>query len=225
MNNSQFAAHLAAQHTRQQSTHIAIQAANLSHRNAALLASFHRALQEKGIEFPAVVSQTVVTVTEKVDDGQIIRAMSEPLLAIVERILREPELMYRVDDRKWEEIVAAIYDQSGLFDSVTLTKRSADGGRDVIAEKKGFCSLRVLESVKRYTPGHVVLANDVRALLGVLNADTKASKGVVSTTWKFAPKIWEDQAIMQYVPYRLELIDRDALLNRFEEWSRGSRLR
>ena len=147
--------------------------------------------------------------------------MSGPFLAIVECILREPELIYQVEPRKWEEIVAAIYDESGFFDSVILTKRSADGGRDVIAEKKGFCSLRILESVKRYTPGHIVPADDVRSLLGVLNADPNASKGIVSTTWEFAPKIWEDQAIMQYVPNRLELINRDALLKRFEEWSRG----
>ena len=36
----------------------------------------------------------------------------------------------------------------------------------MIAIKPGFLSLRVLDQCKAYSPGHVVTANDVRAMAG-----------------------------------------------------------
>jgi restriction system protein len=118
----------------------------------------------------------------------------------------DPSLIYQIDPRKWEEIIAASYQESGLFDEVILTQRSNDGGKDVIALKKGYGSVRFVESVKRYKPGNEVTADDVRSL-GFLLSDPKNSKGIVSTTWKFAPKIEEDPLIKQFMPYRLELVD------------------
>jgi Restriction endonuclease len=46
----------------------------------------------------------------------------------------------------------------------------------------------VIEQVKAYKPMHLVTANDVRALIGVL-AGHGASKGCLSTTSDFAPMI------------------------------------
>jgi restriction system protein len=56
------------------------------------------------------------------------------------------------------------------FDEVTLTPRSGDLGRDVIAVKRGLGTVRVIDQVKAYGPSHLVTADDVRALLGVLRA-------------------------------------------------------
>jgi len=47
----------------------------------------------------------------------------------------------------WEEIIAGAYKKAG-FDEVTLTPRSGDLGRDVIAIKKGLGSVRVIDQVK-----------------------------------------------------------------------------
>lgn len=170
-------------------------------------------------EFPVFVSQTVVIPYDKTFEGELIRAQTIPLIAILKKIMEAPARMYDVDPRKWEEIIAATYDQSGLFDEVTLTPRSGDLGRDVIAVKKGFGSVRLIESVKRYKPGHVVSADEVRALLGVLLSDQKATKGVVSTTWEFAPKIAEDMFIKPHVPYRLELVNGTALVARLNKYA------
>jgi len=90
----------------------------------------------------------------------------------------------------------------------------------VIAVKKGFGSVRLIESVKRYTPNHFVTAEEVSALIGGLLKDPKASKGIVSTTWKFAPKIEEDPGIVQFMPTRLELVNGNALLERMEEYTK-----
>ena len=62
------------------------------------------------------------------------------------------------------------------------------------------------------TAGHVVTANDVRAMLGVLAAEPNVAKAFVTTTSDFAPGIYADPRFTQFMPYRLERRPRDALL-------------
>ena len=52
---------------------------------------------------------------------------------------------------------------------------------------------------------------DVRALAGVLHGDQKASKGMVTTTSDFAPKIATDPYLAPLMPYCLELMNGDSL--------------
>jgi restriction system protein len=170
--------------------------------------------------FPVLVSQAVIIPYQKTSDGHLIRAATLPLLAIIKMIREDPSRMYQIDPRKWEEIIAATYDESGQFDEVTLTPRSGDRGQDVIAVKKGFGSVRLIESVKRYTPGHVVTAAEVDGLIAGLTKDLKASKGIVSTTWEFAPRIWDDPGIVQLIPTRLELVNGTDLLARLAEYTK-----
>ena len=110
-----------------------------------------------------------------------------------------------MDPRQFEELMAAAYEECGY--QVTLTPRSGDHGRDLIAVKRGFGAIKVLNQVKRYKPNHVVSADDARALLGVLVGDPAASKGVLTTTSSFAPRILDDPAIGNAVPTRLQLIN------------------
>lgn len=137
---------------------------------------------------------------------------------IVKLMLEDPSAMFRIDPRKWEEIIAGSYEAAGF--KVTLTPRSGDYGRDIIACREGFGSLRFIESVKRYTPGHVVTADDVRSLLAVLLSDQQATKGIVSTTWQFAPKIKDDPYIKPHIHYRLELVDGKGLIERFRTYGK-----
>ena len=99
---------------------------------------------------------------------------------------------------------------------MTLTPRSGDLGRDVIAIKKGIGSVRVIEQVKAYTPPRLVTANDVRALVGVLELDG-AAKGFLSTTSDFAPKITSDALLKKVIPSRIQLINGTELFARLEE--------
>jgi restriction system protein len=124
-------------------------------------------------------------------------------------------LIFKLDPFKLEELVAGMYERQGF--EVTLTPRSGDFGRDVIAVKPGFGTVRLIESVKRYGPDHRVPANDVRALLGVLAGDPRASKGIVTTTSDFAPRIAEDPFIQPFIPFRLELVNGTDLLKRFAD--------
>jgi hypothetical protein len=88
---------------------------------------------------------------------------------------------------------------------VVLTPRRNDKGRDIIASKPGFGSIRFIDQVKAYAPNHRVTADDVRALVGVLTLDQNVSKGIVTTTSQFAPGIEKDENIKRLLPYRLEL--------------------
>jgi restriction system protein len=103
-------------------------------------------------------------------------------------------------------MIAAAFDQDG-YDEVTLTPRSGDHGRDVIAIKKGIGCIRIINSVKAYAPGNLVRPDDVRALAGVLHGDQKASKGMITTTSDFAPSIETDPYLAPLMPYRLELMN------------------
>ncbi len=169
--------------------------------------------------FPVIVSQAVIIPYEKTFEGELIRAITIPLLDIIQKIMEDPSRMYQIDPRKLEEIIAATYEQSGLFDEVTLTPRSGDRGKDLIVVKRGFGSVRFVESVKRYTPGHVVTAEEVDALIGVMNKQPQTSKGIISTTWEFAPKIMDDPDIARLVPTRLELVNGKALVERFKMYT------
>jgi hypothetical protein len=103
----------------------------------------------------------------KTSDGHIIEAVTLPWFDIVGALLKDPELAFALPWGRLEEIVAGAYKRAG-FEEVTLTPRSGDAGRDVIATKYGLGTIRVIESVKRYGRGKLVNHDDVRALLGVL---------------------------------------------------------
>src|SRR5262249_58606614 len=110
---------------------------------------------------------------------------------------------------KWEEIVAGAFNKAQY--EVTLTPRSGDHGRDVIAIKRGVGCIKIIGSVKRYAPGNLVGYDEIRALLGVLSGERDASKGIITTTSGFPPKIADDPFIAPFMPTRLELMDGEKL--------------
>jgi len=165
-------------------------------------------------ESTSLLLQSVIVPGAKTDEGQLIEAVSLPWFKIIELFSKDSSAIYQISDRKWEEIIAGAYKEAG-FDKVTLTPRSGDYGRDVIAVKVGLGSIRVIDQVKAYSPGHLVTANDVRALFGVLQGDG-ASKGFLTTTSDFAPRIRDDPFIKPFIPSRLELINGNALLERLK---------
>jgi restriction system protein len=163
----------------------------------------------------SIVLQTVVLAGEKTSAGQLIEAVAIPWFDLIRLIQENPATAFEISPRKWEEIVAGAYKKAG-FDEVTLTPSSGDLGRDVIAVKRGIGIVRVIDQVKAYKPGVLVTANDVRALMGVLHGDG-ASKGFVTTTSDFAPRLRTDPLLMPFMPSRLELINGSQLFARLSE--------
>ncbi len=162
---------------------------------------------------PPISFGAVVTVERKVPDGEIIKLMDPYYTQLLDAIRKDPDFIYQIDHRMWEEVIAASYERAG-FDPVILTPRSGDLGRDVIAIKKGFGSVKFIDQVKAYKPGHLVTADEVRAFLFVIQAEEDTSKGFFTTTSEFAPRIVKDRLIKPYLSARLELINKGKLLER-----------
>jgi restriction system protein len=164
---------------------------------------------------PSLLLQTVIVPGARTNEGTLIEAVALPWFDIIAFLKTDPSIAFQLSWEKWEEIIAGAYKKAG-FEEVTLTPRSGDHGRDVIAIKKGICSVRVIDQVKAYKPPHLVDANDVRALVGVLHGDG-ASKACLSTTSDFAPMIKTDPLIVPFIPTRLELVNGPTLFARLEE--------
>lgn len=177
-----------------------------------------RATGTASLDKSSLLLQGLLLPGDKTDEGQLIRAVAPAWFEIIRLLQDDPEAAFRIPARKWEEIVAGAYEKSG-FDQVTLTPASGDLGRDVIAVKRGIGRVRVIDQVKAYKPGHLVSANDVRALMGILEPDG-ASKGFVTTTSDFAPKLRDDPLIIPLIPARLELVNGEQLLARLKVLAR-----
>jgi len=109
-------------------------------------------------------------------------------LVLLDRALRDPEIMRRINAREFEGFVAALVEQLG-FDDVVLTPRSGDEGRDVLATKRihGISVMCAFEC-KKYAPNRPVGPDIARALLGTItHSRTRVAKGILVTTSYFTP--------------------------------------
>jgi restriction system protein len=143
-------------------------------------------------------------------EGLLVESTSFVWADILRKLKYNWSRAYEIPADKWEELVAGAYKKAG-FDEVVLTPRSADHGRDVIAVRKGIGCIKIIGSVKAYKPGHLVAYDDVRALLGVLSGERDASKGIITTTSDFPPRITSDPFIAPFLPTRLELMNGEQL--------------
>ncbi|NQT17453.1 MAG: restriction endonuclease [Planctomycetes bacterium] len=160
-----------------------------------------------------ILLKAVVVPGDKTTEGQLIRAVAIPWFEIVRLLEKDPDFAHKIDWRRWEEIIAGAYEQAG-FDEVILTPRSGDKGRDVVATKRGLGCIRFFDQVKAYSPSHLVDADEVRSMIGVITGAGNVSKGIITTTSNFAPGVEKDEYIKPLIPYRLELKPRDKLI----EW-------
>jgi restriction system protein len=93
------------------------------------------------------------------------------------------EIFNDIDPYQFEHIIEALYNEMGY--TTTMTKKTHDGGKDIIAEGKEIGKReKILIQCKKQ--GKNVNVETTRALLGVVS-DSKATKGVLVTTAEFTP--------------------------------------
>lgn len=108
---------------------------------------------------------------------EIVQDTNEELIA---QLASQPDLMYGLNPRKFEEIVARLFEKRGF--KVTLTPASKDGGFDFFAELRNpITSLLVVAECKRYSRERKVGIEVVRGLHSVLETN-KANKALVITS-------------------------------------------
>jgi restriction system protein len=171
---------------------------------------------------PSLTLKALLIPGSNTEQGLLVRAVAVPWFEIMKMLRQDPAAVYQLDWRRWEEIIAGAYTRAG-FDEVILTPRSGDGGKDIIATKRGIGSIRIFDQVKAYKPTHLVDADEVRAMIGVITGHQNVSKGIITTTSDFAPRVVDDPSIAAFVPYRLELKPREPLLTWLEELSTSAR--
>jgi len=150
---------------------------------------------------PEVVVKAILELGDRTKEGVLVTAVAIPWFEIIRMLQRDPQEILSISTRQWEEIIAGAYTRAG-FDEVILTPRSGDFGRDVVATRYGVGSIRIFDQVKAYKPGNLVTAEEVRAMLGVITGAQNVSKGVITTTSTFAPRIVDDPYISPYLPHR-----------------------
>ena len=154
---------------------------------------------------PSVLLKSVLLEFERsTDEGRLVKQPRATWFEISKHLRKSPEFRFAfpAEPTAFEEFLAGVYHVDG-WDAVTLTPPSGDKGRDVIAVTTALPTSRVLVQAKAYAEKHLVPADDVRALYGVLMLDQGASKGVVTTTSDFAPGIASE--FRRVISYQLEL--------------------
>jgi len=152
-----------------------------------------------------LLQHEIIVVGSKTNEGQIIEAVTPAWFAVLNKIIRDQISLYEFSKhaREFEEMIAGAYERDGW--TVVLTPRSGDKRVDIIVARREPVEIRMVDQVKAYSPNYPVTAEDVDVMLGVLNRDPGATKGVITTTSQFAPGIEKEEGIKKFIPYRLEL--------------------
>jgi restriction system protein len=155
---------------------------------------------------PSLTVSSFIIPERAVHEGVLIRSTSDLWTEIVQKLGSDWSQAFHLKPEQWEELIAGAFKKAG-YDDVTLTPRSGDHGRDVIAVKHGVGCVKIIGSVKAYKPGLLVDYDAIRALLGVMSGERDVSKGIITTTSDFPPRVGEDPFIKPFIPTRLELIN------------------
>ena len=103
-----------------------------------------------------------------------------PLIA---DLATSPDLLYSLNPRRFEELVAELLSRRGM--KTTLTPATRDGGRDILAVSETDMGRHLyLVECKRYAKHRPVDVSIVRELYGVLTAE-RATAGLIVTTSYF----------------------------------------
>ena len=134
--------------------------------------------------------------------------------SLVDYFVQHPEEMKTMDRWRFEELIAGLFDAFGY--EVELTKRTRDGGVDIIALKDAEVSEKYLIQAKRPEPHNPIGVRCVREILGVKEIK-RANKAILATTTYFSkPAIIESEQ----VKWDLELRDYQGLIRWFEDYQK-----
>ncbi|MFH1701372.1 MAG: restriction endonuclease [Candidatus Zixiibacteriota bacterium] len=131
---------------------------------------------------------------------------------LIKYLTINPDYMYNLNPRKFEEVVAKLLERAGF--SITLTPGTRDGGKDIYAiHKTDVGHMLILVECKRHNKDNKVGVDVVRSLYGVKMAE-RANMGVVVTTSFFTRDAYE---FKKQVGYDLSLRD----YNDLTDWLRA----
>lgn len=151
------------------------------------------------------------------EEKQIITRLQSGTELLIDAILKNPELIRKIDPRKFEELIAHVFSRAGF--GVELTKQTRDGGFDILAirDDLGIRAKYIIEC-KRYAETNHVSVDLVRNLYGVQMA-TGANKSILATTSTFTPDAKKFATATQMTEWAMDLKDYDDVM----DWVKASR--
>ena len=104
---------------------------------------------------------------------------------LISLIQENNKYIYKISPREFEEIIAELFRKQGF--NVELTKRTRDGGKDIIAIKKDIMGLdtKYFIECKRYAKTNKINVGIVRALHGIHYTNNGPNKSIIVTTSTF----------------------------------------
>ncbi len=121
---------------------------------------------------------------------------------LIERLKREPDGLFKISPRQFEEVIADLLTDMGM--EVELTPATRDGGKDILAYMKtDIGKFLCLVEAKQHNKSRPVGVSLVRSLYGTL-VDHQATSGMLVTTSRFAKPA---QDFQQRHKYQLSLKD------------------
>ncbi|MEE2026132.1 restriction endonuclease, partial [Alkalimonas mucilaginosa] len=139
--------------------------------------------------------------------------LHESIAELISALKESPYLLDKVTPRQFEEIVAEVFRSKGF--EVDLTKRTRDGGKDIIAVHTDGIGIKnkYFVECKRYAESNKISVDVVRTLYGVMNTMDGPNKAIIVTTSTFtddARKFVKQEARSSW---DLALVDRAQLLD------------
>ncbi len=144
--------------------------------------------------------------------------LHESISELITALKEDDQLLSAITSRQFEEIVAEVFKSKGY--EVELTKKTRDGGKDIIAIHTDSLDIRnkYFIECKYYAESNKISVDVVRALYGVKNTMDGPNKAIVVTTSTFtsdARKFVENEASSSW---DLSLVDREQLLQWLNEY-------
>ena len=116
--------------------------------------------------------------------------------AIIHHLAQQPQDIYSLTSRQFEELIAELLQREGY--TTELTGISRDGGRDVLATLETPIGKQLfLVECKRFAINRPVGVSIVRGLFGVIMAE-RATGGLIATTSTFSRDARMFQASLKY---------------------------
>jgi hypothetical protein len=118
---------------------------------------------------------------------------------LIKSLVNKPDLIYSLEPRKFEEMVAELLFREGM--EVELTGKTRDGGRDILAKTNTASGTHLyLVECKRYAKKNLVSVDIVRALYGVVESE-RATGGIIVTSSDFSSDAIK---FKEQIKYRME---------------------
>jgi hypothetical protein len=183
------------------------QVVRLSQGNPLAISTLSKLLESgRREDFERLLQGNLYDLSERASQDQIVTVVKPTIVmaneAILHQLKKQPQAIFELSSRKFEEVLAEILTDMGW--EVELTSATRDGGKDILAyQKTELGKLLCLVEAKRYREDRKVGVDLVRSLYGTL-CDYQASSAMMVTTSSFSA---DAQAFQQKHQYQLALRD------------------